>query len=787
MNRLRQVVREIHRRSLWQVLAIYLAGAWVALQVVGEITLTLSLPDWVSPFAIVLLVIGLPIVLATAFVQEGAPGLTGEEGSDSRAEPLVIPESRGRKPAAPVQPSVTERLLTWPKAILGGVAAFALLGLVTAGSMAMRTLGIGPAGTLIAKGALEARSELVVTDFSSPSDPELGRTVSLALRTDLSQSPQLEVVSAARIGDLLPLMERDPGEPVDRQVARQAAVRGGHEAVLAGELRRMGTGYLLAADLLSAESGEPLASFRATAADSTRLIPAVEELSRAVRARVGESLASVRASPPLPRVTTASLPALRHYDRGIHLHDIQNDVEGAIPHLEAAIAADSGFAMAYRKLAIALSNLGRDRARQMELMERAYRFRERLTAYEQVRVTALYQWSRGQVDSSAAVYRRWIELHPEQHSRGGAIYNNFAVLLWQGGNFAEAEAYLERYEALRREEGRTLGDVRYENLVDAEYSQGTEKEAELRSTLERWRSAHPESSRRDKFLLLRAGGEGRFSEADSLLKVYLERHGKLAAAEIEGMRWRSYLDAVRGRLEAALQSLASARQALREKGSDPEALQIAVEVARLEAIAGDTAAALGTLEDALADIPLDSLAPLDRPYLDLVRVYAELGELEPAERLLGEHRAEVDSSREAYRSMPLLARGAVATAEGRAEEALALIDERSPWGDKERALQSILRARAYEAMGRTDNAIAAYEEYLATRTRQKMPLNGFYLGEVLERLGRMHEERGDREEAAEYYRRFVELWADADPELRPRVEAAREGITALSRSQSEGG
>jgi hypothetical protein len=32
VSRLKRLIQEIHRRLLWQVLGIYLVGAWVALQ-----------------------------------------------------------------------------------------------------------------------------------------------------------------------------------------------------------------------------------------------------------------------------------------------------------------------------------------------------------------------------------------------------------------------------------------------------------------------------------------------------------------------------------------------------------------------------------------------------------------------------------------------------------------------------------------------------------------------------------------------------------------------------------
>ena len=58
MSRLKRLIQEIHRRSLWQVLGIYLGGAWVALQGIEALVSVLGLPG----FAAVLLIIGLPEV-----------------------------------------------------------------------------------------------------------------------------------------------------------------------------------------------------------------------------------------------------------------------------------------------------------------------------------------------------------------------------------------------------------------------------------------------------------------------------------------------------------------------------------------------------------------------------------------------------------------------------------------------------------------------------------------------------------------------------------------------------
>ena len=81
----------------------------------------------------------------------------------------------------------------------------------------------------------------------------------------------------------------------------------------------------------------------------------------------------------------------------------------------------------------------------------------------------------------------------------------------------------------------------------------------------------------------------------------------------------------------------------------------------------------------------------------------------------------------------------------------------------------------------TDSAVALYELYLTPSSGQRLSCGGWasdwraYL-----RLAELYEDRSDRVKAVEYYRRFVELWKDADAELQPRVESARAAIARLS-------
>ncbi len=61
MSGFKRLIQEIHRRSLWQVLAIYVAASWVVLEAADVMVSRLSLPEWVYGAAFVLLLVGLPI------------------------------------------------------------------------------------------------------------------------------------------------------------------------------------------------------------------------------------------------------------------------------------------------------------------------------------------------------------------------------------------------------------------------------------------------------------------------------------------------------------------------------------------------------------------------------------------------------------------------------------------------------------------------------------------------------------------------------------------------------
>lgn len=86
MRGIKQLFHEVHRRGLWQTAAAFLGAGWAVLEVMDLFTNRGLLPDWTFMGALVVLGLGFPVLMATAFVQtpaEGSPPGEGERSGDA--------------------------------------------------------------------------------------------------------------------------------------------------------------------------------------------------------------------------------------------------------------------------------------------------------------------------------------------------------------------------------------------------------------------------------------------------------------------------------------------------------------------------------------------------------------------------------------------------------------------------------------------------------------------------------------------------------------------------------
>jgi eukaryotic-like serine/threonine-protein kinase len=91
------------------------------------------------------------------------------------------------------------------------------------------------------------------------------------------------------------------------------------------------------------------------------------------------------------------------------------------------------------------------------------------------------------------------------------------------------------------------------------------------------------------------------------------------------------------------------------------------------------------------------------------------------------------------------------------------------------AYDRYFRAELLERLGREDEALGWYGS-IAERAAYEL----VYLAPAQLRQAEIYARRGQKDPAARHYRRFIELWGEADPELQPLVKEAREKLARLS-------
>ena len=802
MKSLKDLVRQIHRRSLWQVLGIYLVGSWLMLQVVDTLAGALNLPEWAPPLATFLLIIGLPIVLATAFVQEGA-----RHGEDSGApDPL---EPAGDKSADEFR----SRVLTWRNALFGGGAALALWGLIALGWL---LLGGSPT---VRDGQGEAASTspvsnsvIVVLPFAVRGEGEqayLGEGMVSLLGTKLDGAGDLRSVDSRAL--LSHVHQRDPIDG-DLDRAEAAARRFGAGLFVLGDIVEASGRLRVTATLYDTETGTPIVDAAVSGTDAFTL---VDDLAATLLAGVeGGPGARVR---QIAGVTTASLPAFRAYLEGEGAFR-RGNFDEAVQAFQRAVADDSLYALAYYRLSVAAEWATRPEVSE-EAAETAGRLANRLSLRDQTLLEAAAAWRRGHFDEAERRYRSIVGTYPDDveawFQLGEILFHANGL---RGRSFEESEDAFRRVLAFVPDHAGAI-------LHMARLYAWSGRWAELDSVSRRFAEMYQTSDRIYPLMSLQVYGLGRSIAEDSLL-------AELAAATDLNMVQATWAVGTFARdLEGAtriarLFTGPGFSTDVRTTGSSYIAHYLATlgryqEAAQeMQTVAGFDAASAAQYAALIAVIPLSPvpegemrrlLSELDDDTLsgsptsrnpsmffninydiqDLIRPYlagllsVRLGDTRRALEYAALLEAlPVPAGRETL-PVDLAAgvRGAAALADGQPEVALEALERvrqhflynvtlASPYYNM--AFQRFQRAEALRELGRLEEAVGWYE-HIADAMTYELP----YRPAAHYRLGQMYEELGEPAAARTEYEALLTLWEGADPALEPIVDEVRDRLAAL--------
>jgi serine/threonine protein kinase/predicted Zn-dependent protease len=669
--------------------------------------------------------------------------------AENAAEAVAVtskPSSGKQQTLLPSQPAAADAApgRRWKLLVAAGMVITALI----AGGLFWRSKTAG----------LTEKDTIVVADFANTTgDSVFDTTLKQAVAVDLEQSPFLNVLPDSKVNGTLRLMGRSPSDRVTEELAREICLRAGSKALLAGSIATFGSHYAIGLKAVGCRSGDSLGSAEAEAESREKVLQALGEATKALRSKLGESLASIQKfDKPLQQATTPSLEALQAYSEGQRMWSEKGDA-ASLPFLKRAIELDPNFARAYAALAVRYGNLNQaDLA--IRNVKKAYELRERVSEREKYYISAQYYvFATGEIEKANQQYELWVQSYPSDETPHVNLGNNYGLL----GQYEKAAA--EAREALRYE-GNDV--VSYSNLAQDYLALNRLDEA--KATLAEAMSRKLD----DPFLRVYTYSVAFLqNDAAAMQRQFDWASGKPGAEDVL-LSAQSDTEAFHGRLQKAREFSRRAVESANRNDARETAAVWQVDAALREAQFGNPAQARQA-----ADAALRLAAGRDVQVLTALAL-AQAGEIPQAQRLVDKLNSNfpLNTILQNYWLPTIqaeleLRRGNTARAIEGLQAASAYELGQVPPLTSASMYPVYVRGQVYLKAGQGQQAAAEFQKIV---DHPGVVLN-FPLGALARLgLGRAYALAGDKTKEKAAYQDFLALWKDADPDIPILKEAKAE-------------
>ena len=501
----------------------------------------------------------------------------------------------------------------------------------------------------------------------------------------------------------------------------------------------------------------PLAVEQEQATDKAAVLDALGVAAAALRGRLGESLASVRAMDvPLARATTASFDALKAFSLAEASRVSGADDNDAIGLYRRALELDPDFALAHARLGTVLSNRDAVDA-SIQHQRRAYELRDRVSEYERLYITSHYY---GNVTDEVQMYLEVLRVWQRTFPNDFTAPNNLAVIQLQLGDYAAARDAAR--EALRLAPHNPLPRL---NLAWALLFNG--ELAEASSTARQAIDANLASD----FVREVPAWSAYFRGDAPNLAGELAEQGPLGRRGVRTFwRFAPWHLLRQGKIDGAIALWTALGDRDRQAGRQEAQILAEVKLARLYALAGRIEPARAATRAALA------LVGEARPPLELGLALVDAGDVEGARAWMDRLRtASPDSTFVNQLEIPQV-EAALAL---RARQPARALDALGPVGSLDHSYTAsalYLRTRALRESGRFDEAMTAANACSRVHGSPGPKASTSVL--PLE-YARAAAGAGETAKARATYQQLLGLWREADADF-PLLRQVRAELAGLS-------
>lgn len=512
--------RNLLRRRVPQIVGLYIAAMWMAVEMGDWVTDRFGLTTSLTSYLFVAMAILLPSVALLAY-GHGAPG----QDRWTKTEKMFVPAN----------------LI---------VAAVALM-MVQPGSQALAAMetvtmededGVKQTFEVAASGQVRR----VYLPFFDNVDGDqsldwLASALPWLLTWDLEQSIFINAMTPMNMSVVQRL--KDEGYPKGSGAPASLSLdlaRERNATAALGRFSKQGDNFRIDLQVYDRQSQESTTSFSVSGND---LLTLVDELSREIARSldVPELPRRVRADLPVREYVSGSLEAIRATSEGMVAGRFDNDFTTAIERLEHAVELDPTFAVAIGQLAMARYFVGQTEAA-AELIDRALEFDYKLSEDSRFQFKTLGYNLRGDYGKARKISRLWTEVSPDNAEAWGMLVQ---ILFYEGGAYEEMLAAQERQFEL------DPANSTLKAIAKTEVALGRHQAA--RERLNRYLESEPEDSEALSQIAALSAMEGDFERARDALERSALIGSSAAEAEIEMVG----LDIRAGDVESAERQLAA--------------------------------------------------------------------------------------------------------------------------------------------------------------------------------------------------------------------------------------
>jgi eukaryotic-like serine/threonine-protein kinase len=556
------------------------------------------------------------------------------------------------------------------------------------------------------------------------------------LSTNLSRSDNLTLLSRHQLHLLLERTGYRRGNHIGLAEARDLAQLSRAEMVALGSFASIDESVRIDVQLYNVHNNQLLASEHLVVDKLGDILTNIDLLSLKLAAHLGANAEGQGMKSGLAEVMTNNLEAYRYYSLAVEkAHSLEN--EDAITLLQKAVALDPQFAMAHARIGYAYGVTWNLPEKARPYLEKAFQLSARLTEKDRLLITAWYEIANLDYPNAILTFRKIIASYP-----------------------LESEAYWRLASLLQ-------GEARSEEAVEV-IKQGLTIDPEAKDLYNLLGSIYislgrPEESIRMRQRYVELASEEPNSH-DSLGMSY-----QWAGRYTEAVQEYNRALALKPNFEVALFHLANAHF---QMGRYQEAIalyQKYIEIAPSDIERRRGYGSLVSIYWRKGDLFRAEQIATKAPKKSAVGIWHALlfalqrGELSRAEKLMEEFFAFAKNytDRGARVNMRWFyqLRGSVALKSGRVADAIEDFKEALRHSPPifSMDLQEDCLANAYLELGKVDEALAEYERIL--RINPNYPLAHYHLAQV-------YEGKGEVDKARAAYQQFLQIWKDADPDLR---------------------